>query len=415
MSKYFTLRPRTLIKNYVNWVTLYDVDDRLSIDVNKDGGLLLKSILGRNQESVNDLILPLAEAEKKYIREFIENLLRRRWLYLMNKPQGDPVVLNGPLEAVYIEIHRVCNLSCEHCYLPEWKSAMSYAEFSRILEEARELGAYKISITGGEPSIHKDIMRMIKRAYDLMFGVNVQTNGVLLTKEIVDKLAEYKVSITSSLDGLEREHDQFRGLKGAFQRTLEGIRSAKEAGLPVRVNITLHTGNVGSVRKLSLLLREIGVDEINAFYPIFTGKAQTMKHIVSPIAAVQTLVDNEDALCYRKHYQRALSSSNCTFCGIAETFLFVTATGDVTVCPSFSGDPALHLGNIRKLPLKQIYHSEKRRQLLFDLRCRLASVCPHGKGCKGGCRSRAYYSNKLDLSAPDSIFCQLWDRLYPRN
>lgn len=415
MDKYFVPRPRIIMKEYGGWSTLYDLRKRKSLDINKEGALLLKQIIGKRvNEVLTKLAKELTPIEMESIQKFLEELIHEGWLSISTQPSKLKVI-RGPLEAVYIEVLRICNLNCNHCYLPEWKSKMSFNDFSLILNEASELGAYKTSITGGEPLLHPDIYKMIQYAYDLEFDVNLQTNATLLTSHIVQKLTKYDVSITTSLDGLENVHDEFRGMSGAFSRTLSGIRLAKEAGLPVRVNVTLHSKNIDSIRKLLLMLNRLEVDEINVFYPIFTGKAKTMNDIVPFLKAVKILYENEDLIGYKKYYNIAMYSGNCTFCGIAECFLFITARGDVTLCPAFSGDETFYIGNIHQHTLSELWNSKKRRDLLDRLQCKLIQDVPIPEDAKADVDQELTIFSGKNPSAPDVIFCNLWRLLFSEN
>ena len=320
----------------------------------------------------------------------------------------------GPLEEVYVEITRNCNLNCIHCYLPtKTQSFMSPNLFRKIVDESSALGSYGISLTGGEPLLHKELINFIKYSYDSGFLVNVQSNLTLINEDIIKKFAKYNVSITTSVDGLNEVHDWMRGLKGCFNKVINAIKLCKEYGLLVRVNITINKKNINHIRELLLLLMEIGVDDINLFYVIQTGRA--LKHLDAlsiPIEQyVEVSVRNNDILKYEQLFMVSYGSSNITLCGTCETFYFINVYGDVTICPAHSNNPKFYLGNVNTSSLREIHYSRKREELLEKIQCRYRHSCPYARGCKGGCRSRAYYATGQP-DAPDIAFCNIWRRLF---
>ena len=99
--------------------------------------------------------------------------------------------LRSPLLLV-IDVTNKCNLSCSYCFQSIRNvrpSELSLAQLSGILDEASDLGVFEINLCGGEPFIHKDILKII----DLVktrFGVSIVTNGTLINEHIADYLAE---------------------------------------------------------------------------------------------------------------------------------------------------------------------------------------------------------------------------------
>jgi len=91
------------------------------------------------------------------------------------------------------------------------------------------MGAYFINLTGGEPLLRKDLIDLLKQHSDIYF--QIYTNGTQLTKDMAEQFASLgNVALAFSLEGFEKETNQRRG-QGVFQKVIEAMRFAREAGL----------------------------------------------------------------------------------------------------------------------------------------------------------------------------------------
>ena len=165
---------------------------------------------------------------------------------------------------VYTNFH--CNLRCAYCVVASSPAArrreLGLVRFTELVDEALEEGFEEIYLTGGEPFLERDICSMIAYASDRLPTV-VLTNAMTLTGRRREELARLagreRLVIQTSLDGAcAATHDLWRGA-GAFERTIAGIRFARELGLPVRVAMTETPQNRGEVADLRRLLEGLGV------------------------------------------------------------------------------------------------------------------------------------------------------------
>ena len=99
-----------------------------------------------------------------------------------------------------------CNLRCPGCYAGNYsqKDDLEFEEIDRTLTEGEELGAFWVTILGGEPFVRQDMWEIYKKHKDVFF--QVYTNGTLINKEAAEKLAELgNVLVNFSLEGFEAE------------------------------------------------------------------------------------------------------------------------------------------------------------------------------------------------------------------
>ena len=136
-----------------------------------------------------------------------------------------------------------CNLRCCYC-MPEgvqdvgMKNILTFEEIWEIVRTGVSLGITHIRITGGEPLVRKDCVNLIRGIREIsgVETITMTTNGVLLGN-YGKQLKEVGVDgVNISLDTLNPEEFYKITGKRELQEVLAGIRAAKTAGLPVKLN-----------------------------------------------------------------------------------------------------------------------------------------------------------------------------------
>lgn len=94
---------------------------------------------------------------------------------------------NDFLRSIHIEIANACNERCVHCYIPhEYKNSVIDSElFNKIVEDGKKMNIIHVTLSGGEPLLHKDIIKFLKKCRKLDLSVNVLSNLTVLTDEII--------------------------------------------------------------------------------------------------------------------------------------------------------------------------------------------------------------------------------------
>lgn len=193
---------------------------------------------------------------------------------------------NGSLVQVFLYVTDECNLRCTQCYYKPWlktgHAEMDTAVMFALLSEFRRLGARKLSLLGGEPTLYGQadgnlpLPFIARQAREFGFEyVRLVTNGLFNSDLITKGWFRDFDELTFSLDGDSPQlHDPLRG-RGKFTQTLGNLRRAVTAGHSVQVTTCVHRGNVGRTDAGQLLLdRAIrwaeceGAGVIN-FHPLF--------------------------------------------------------------------------------------------------------------------------------------------------
>lgn len=167
------------------------------------------------------------------------------------------------LTGVGLEINQACNLYCSHCFSRGGESGhhMELETVKRVLREIREeLKPFEVDIAGGEPTIHPEFDEIVRYSCEeLGLPLTVSSNGTRFGEELVDLFCEHDVDLAISLSSAKADkHDDFRGMEGAFDKTVEGIRTYAENDLAVSVRTTVTQNNFDELEDIARLSNELG-------------------------------------------------------------------------------------------------------------------------------------------------------------
>jgi len=136
-----------------------------------------------------------------------------------------------------------CNLHCFGCYSGEHSKEqdLDIGTFNRLIEEAKELGAYFITISGGEPFVYDGLFQVFEKHPDAFF--HMYTNGTLIDQTVAKRLADLgNVLPLISVEGFEEMTDARRG-KGTFARIIHAMDCLKRSGVPFGFSVTVTRHN----------------------------------------------------------------------------------------------------------------------------------------------------------------------------
>lgn len=252
-----------------------------------------------------------------------------------------------PLRYVDFSIGFACNLRCQHCFATtledNTRRTMKIEDYKRVAEECMRLGTVNFSFQGGEPLLYKELPEIISVCKPHMNLISVTTNGILLEKEKLLWLKTMGVDIlTVSLDsGIAEEHDRFRGLEGAFNKTIKGIKLALKKGFNVTIGTVITHQSLYSegLKRLLELVKEMRLITY-LILPVRAGRWADEKDIFMTDEDMEYILKLTKSSSYiRTDFQANLGGYGC---GAVKEILYLTPYGDVLACP-FLHSP---LGNI---------------------------------------------------------------------
>ena len=342
-----------------------------------------------------------------------------------------------PFLAIW-EITQSCDLACKHCRAAAQPIAhpdeLTNAEGKALIDQIADMGIPIFVFTGGDPMKRKDVFELIRYAAGKGVQVALTPSATpLLTREAIFKLKEAGlVRLGISLDGSTPEiHDAFRGLPGAWARTIQAIEWANEAGIPIQVHTTISRHNAHDLDNLCALFERLAIVMWNVFFLVPVGRGQLgdllsgedFERVFGKIYELSHRVSFQIKTTEAMHYRRYLLQHNLEERKIGhghphgvprheyepgaptsdakirtmgwatrrvndgKGFMFISCTGDV--CPS--GFLPIVTGNVRETSPVDIYRDADLFVALRDPsrltgrcgRCRFRAEC-------GGSRARAY-------------------------
>lgn len=178
-------------------------------------------------------------------------------------------------------ITRRCNLKCVHCYAHakdmDFGNELSTEEGKHLIDDLAQFGVPVLLLSGGEPMVRKDLPELAGYAVKKGMRAVISTNGTLITREKAGILRDIGLSYVGiSLDGMEEINDRFRGVKGAFQSALEGIRNCQDAGIKVGLRFTINKFNVEEIPRIFDLLEEMDIPRVCFYHLVYAGRGSEL-------------------------------------------------------------------------------------------------------------------------------------------
>jgi radical SAM protein len=330
-----------------------------------------------------------------------------------------------------------CDLACKHCRAAAQPIAhpdqLSTEEGKKLIDQISDMRVPIFVFTGGDPLKRPDLYELIRYGSDKGVKIAVTPSATpLLTREAIFKMKEAGlVRLGISLDGSSPEiHDAFRGLPGAWARTIQAVEWANEAGIPIQVHTTISRHNAHDLDNLCNLFEKLAIVMWNVFFLVPVGRGQLddllsgeeFEQVFGKIYELSQRVNFQIKTTEAMHYRRYLLQHNLEEKRMghghphgsaakyeagaptadAETrthgwatrrvndgkgFVFISHMGNVYP----SGFLPIHAGNIREKSLSEIYRNAPifkalRNTSRLEGKC---GACEFKEIC-GGSRARAY-------------------------
>jgi AdoMet-dependent heme synthase len=357
----------------------------------------------------------------------------------------------SPFLAIW-EVTQSCDLACKHCRaaaqpIPH-PDQLTNPEARALIDQIAEMQVPIFVLTGGDPLKRADVFELIEYAAGKGVKVALTPSATpLLTREAVFKLKEAGlVRLGISLDGSTAEiHDAFRGLPGAWARTIQAVEWANEAGIPIQVHTTISRHNAHDLDNLCALFEKLAIVMWNVFFLVPVGRGQlndllSGKEFEQAFARIYELsqrvefqIKTTEAMHYRRYllqhnleerrqghghgnkpghphrgggaYEAGAPTAEAALrnrswatrrVNDGKGFLFISHVGNVYP----SGFLPIQAGNIRQTPLSEIYRNAPIFRALRDTsqlqgKC---GACEYKEIC-GGSRARAFALTGNPLAA----------------
>jgi len=339
-----------------------------------------------------------------------------------------PFTSGAPFQLVW-DVTTACNLRCKHCYSnsgKKQKNELTTEQAKKAIDIFDRAGVTILAFSGGEPLVRPDIFTLTKYAHKKGLYVALATNGTLITSAKSQEMKDAGIQFVQiSLDGANAEtHDAFRGIQGAFNKTLEGIKNSVAKNFFVEISTTATRYNYTEVPAIIDLSEKLGANWFMAFNFVPTGRGKdvietdltpqqreemlkmlwhelkTRQHInvLSTAPQFARVALEKEATEKKKiiptHFYNPILSGKLMDlaefiggCGAGRLYMAMRPNGDLEPCVFFP----LKIGNVLKDDFEDLWmhnpvlNNLRNKDILTDG----CGTCEFRYYC-GGCRARAY-------------------------
>jgi radical SAM protein with 4Fe4S-binding SPASM domain len=317
-----------------------------------------------------------------------------------------------------IELASACNERCLHCYIPhELKTEiLPYEVIESVLKQLNEIGTLSLTLSGGEALCHPDIAKILRKARELDFSINLLSNLTLLTPDLINVLKEINPSLvqTSLYSVVPEEHDHITQLKGSFTKTTAAINALIAASIPTQISCPVMKSNFRSYKNVLKYAQERKCKAQTDFIMMARYDFST-DNLNERLNEKETEELIRDIMAHDKGYTELTNTpvkeksrdeiAKEAICGVGRDNLCIASSGVIYPCSGWQG---MALGNVKEQPIKDIWeHSPK----MLELRSITKGSFSQCLDCKDKqfcamCLVRNYNENNGDYLKVNPHFCK---------
>lgn len=321
------------------------------------------------------------------------------------------------LRSVHIEIVNECNERCVHCYIPHDKKnkILDSNLFYKILEESRKLNIIHITISGGEPLLHKDFIPFLRKCRELDLSVNVLSNLTLLNDAIIEEMKENPLlSVQTSIYSMNPVvHDSITQRFGSFELTKSAILKLIKAGIPVQISCPIMKQNKndfatvkewGESNNISVLFDYV-------IFAAYDHSNCNLSHRLS-LEEIENAFDSQLSIEYVNSLKETAGEKESLtqedpICSICKHFFCVSAEGNIYPCVGWQSKV---VGNIKNNSIKELWENSLELNRLRSIKWKdfpKCISCENRGYCTVCMMSNANESPDGDIFNIEKFHCQV--------
>ena len=306
------------------------------------------------------------------------------------------------------ELTHRCPLQCPYCSNPlaleRVAGELPTEIWLDVLAQAADLGILQLHLSGGEPTVRRDLEQIVAQAAKVGLYSNLITAAVLLTRERLEKLAEHGLDHVqiSIQDADAANADRIAHYRDGHAKKLEAAGWVRALGLPLTINAPIHRQNIDSLPAIVDLAVRLGAQRLEVAHVQYYGWALQNRQALMPTRD-QVLRSAELVAAARERLKGILlidfvvpdyyaSRPKPCMGGWGRGIVNITPSGKVLPCHAAETIPGLAFANVRDRPLRDIWLNSGafqafRGTLWMREPCR---SCEFREVDWGGCRCQAF-------------------------
>jgi len=325
-------------------------------------------------------------------------------------PSGMPAAqacVRAPVGLLAELTHR-CPLQCPYCSNPleleRVSGELPTETWLDVLAQAAELGILQLHLSGGEPTVRRDLEEIVEQAARVGLYSNLITSAVPLTRERLEGLAERGLDhVQISIQDAEAANaDRIAHYPQGYARKLEVARWVRALGLPLTINAPIHRQNIHSLPAIIELAVGLGAGRLEIAHVQYYGWALQNRQALMPTRA-QVLASAELVERERERLKGILTIDFVVpdyyarrpkpcMGGWGRGVMNITPSGKVLPCHAAETIPGLNFDNVRDKRLSEIWFDSEAFQAFrgTDWMREPCRSCELREVDWGGCRCQAF-------------------------
>ncbi len=323
------------------------------------------------------------------------------------EPSPTAACQRAPIGLLAELTHR-CPLQCPYCSNPlaleGTGTELDTATWQDVLRQAARLGVLQVHLSGGEPTVRRDLEEIVATAAEAGLYTNLITAGVLLSRERLAELARRGLDhVQISIQHVEPENaDRIAHYQGGHDKKLEVARWVRDLDLPLTLNAPIHRHNVDHLSRIIDLAVTIGARRLEVAHVQYYGWALQNRAALMPTRA-QVMRSMELVQAARERLKGVLVIDMVVpdyyatwpkpcMGGWGRGIVNVTPSGKVLPCHAAETITGLTFDNVRDKPLAQIWLEGEAFQKFrgTDWMLEPCRSCDRREIDFGGCRCQAF-------------------------
>lgn len=287
--------------------------------------------------------------------------------YFNDKPQ---------LTSLHVEITSKCNERCIHCYIPHENKVNDIDPdlFYSILKQCKDIKLLHLTLSGGEPMLHKNFCDFLEKCREDDFSINVLSNLTLLNEQIIEEMkANPLLGVQVSLYSMNPYiHDEITQIQGSFKKTKNAILKLIENDIPLKISCPILKQNKESYGDVIKWAKKHKIHVGNDYVILarYNHTTQNLNHRLS-VHEVKDVIndiaknDNEYMTQIEIEAEKKKNiSENDYVCSVCHSSICITNNGNIHPC---AGWQDYTVGNIKKTSLKEIWDNSEKVNYLRNL------------------------------------------------